>query len=103
MSYCLLHRPSSSTECSTANCSVLPYYVNCLLFSITTIITVTAVTTAVIISSLLLSQLLLKGRGFQRSFRDIVSFSYSVLLYFHLAIFLQHRMLGDNVLSRGGM
>ena len=63
MSYCLLHGPSSSTNYSTANYSVLPYYANYLLFSITTTITITTVTAiatattitaAVIISSLLL-------------------------------------------------
>ena len=70
---------------------------------VTAVITVTAITAAAIISSLLLSQLLLGGRGYLRSFRDILSFSYFVWLYFCLAILLQYRMLGDNVLGGGGM
>jgi hypothetical protein len=35
--------------CSTADRSVLPYYANCLLFSITATVTVTAVTAAIAI------------------------------------------------------
>ena len=56
--------------------------------TITAVITITAITTTAIISSLLLSQLLLGGRVFQRSFRDIVSFSYSILLFFYFTILL---------------
>ena len=56
--------------------------------TIAAVITITAITTAAIISSLLLSQLLLGGRDFQRSFRDIVFFSYSVLLFFYFTILL---------------
>ena len=51
--------------------------------TVTAVITVTTITAAAIISSLLLSQLLLGGRGYLRSFRDIVSFSYFVLLFFY--------------------
>ena len=72
MSCCLLHGPSSSTDCSTADCFILSYCANCLLFTITTTVTVTtvtvvtaitaAITNAVTISSLLLAYLLLVGR-----------------------------------------
>ncbi|OCK87106.1 uncharacterized protein K441DRAFT_671247, partial [Cenococcum geophilum 1.58] len=49
MSYCLLHRLSSSTDCSITNRSTtnrfaLSYCANCLLFTITTTVTITAVT-----------------------------------------------------------
>ena len=69
MSYCLLYRPSSSTDCSITNRSTinrfaLSYCANCLLFTITTTITVTAATaaTAIVISGLQLFWLPLVGR-----------------------------------------
>ena len=101
--------------------------------TVSTTVTVTAVTAAtaatditaaVIISGLLLSQLLLVGRldlsyGQQKDtvehfyrIKDKVTcalleicfpFSILLLLFFHLAILLQYRTLGDNVLGRGGM
>jgi len=51
MSYCLLHRPSSSTNCSITNRSTtdrftLSYCASYLLFTITTTATITAVTAA---------------------------------------------------------
>ncbi|OCK89564.1 uncharacterized protein K441DRAFT_667404 [Cenococcum geophilum 1.58] len=82
MSYCLLHRPSSSTDCSITDRSTtdrfaLSYCANCLLFTITTTVTITAVTatttaaaaataataaTAIVISGLQLFWLPLVGR-----------------------------------------
>ncbi|OCK90877.1 uncharacterized protein K441DRAFT_665621 [Cenococcum geophilum 1.58] len=78
MSYCLLHRPSSFTDCSITNRSTtdrfaLSYCANCLLFTITTTVTITAVTattaataataaTAIVISGLQLFWLPLVGR-----------------------------------------
>jgi len=59
MSYCLIYRPSSSTNCSITNRSTtnrfaLSYCANSLLFTITTTVTITAVTavTAIVISGL---------------------------------------------------
>jgi len=72
MSYCLLYRPSSFTNCSITNRSTinrfaLSYYANYLLFTITTTVTITAVTaattaTAIVISGLQLFWLPLVGR-----------------------------------------
>ena len=56
MSYCLLHGPSSSTNCSITDRSAtnrfaLSYCANCLLFTITTTVTITAVTAATAITA----------------------------------------------------
>ncbi|OCK93422.1 uncharacterized protein K441DRAFT_661766 [Cenococcum geophilum 1.58] len=78
MSYYLLHRPSSSTDCSITDRSTtdrfaLSHCANCLLFTIITTVTITTITaataatiataaTTIIISGLQLFWLPLVGR-----------------------------------------